>query len=281
MRYHLIKSRLYFVAAVYLCLIYMSLPARADTVFLKNGKTLEVETSRLEGDQVCFIFKGMQASIPQSKVVRIETSSGQVFESVGSANRDRADSNGPQFKTGAILALIQNKLTTGAETDPLQQPPPTPKPLVLRKNGLKNIEWNSRLSHLSGMEPKSIDSGFKDVVEYVRPQDALKLGDIDLTSVVYAFWRDSLYTISIWTEGQENFNALRSAAFAQFGKGGRIDGSNERYLWTNDTTDVMLKYTGEGRYGLLWMRCKELDRKMKLSTLSHHTSFLKRMKSIR
>ncbi len=269
------------VAAVCLCLFYTSLPAQADTVLLINGKTLEVETCRLEGDQVCFIFNGMQASIPQSKVVRIEKSSGEVFERVGSTSRGRADSNGLQSRTDQKLALIQKKITTGAETDPLQQPSSTAKPLVLRKNGLKNLEWNSRLSRLSGMEPKSIDSGFKDVVEYVRPKDALKLGDIDLKSVVYAFWRDQLFTISIWTEGQKNFSALRSAAFAQFGQGARADGANERYLWTNDTTDVMLKYTADGQYGLLWMRCKDLDRKMKLSTLNHHTSFLKRMKSMR
>ena len=277
----MIKSGLCFVAAFYLGLIYMSLPARADTVFLKNGKTLEVETCRLEGDQVFFVFKGMQAGIPQSKVERVEKSNGQVFESVGSANRGSADLNGTQFETGTKLVLLQNKQTAGAKTDPLQQLSSTPKPLVLQKNGLKNLEWNSRLSHLSGMEPKSIDTGFKNVVEYVRPQDPLKLGDIDLKSVVYAFWRDQLFTISIWTEGQENFNALRSAAFAQFGKGARIDGADERYVWTNDTTDVMLKYIGKGEYGLLWMRCKELDRKMKLSTLNHHTSFLKRMKSLR
>jgi len=271
------KSKLYFVAAVYLGLIYMSLPARADTVFLKNGKTLAVETSRLEGDQVSFVFKGIQASIPQSKVVRIEQSTGQVFERVESATQGSAVSSGLQIRPDPKLALNQNKLTNGVGTDPLLRP----KPLVLRKNGLKNLEWNSRLSKTSGMEPKSIDSGFKDVVEYVRPQDVLKLGEIDLTSVVYAFWRDQLYTISIWTEGKKNFNALRGAAFAQFGKGARVDGSNERYLWTNDTTDVMLKYIGEGQYGLLWMRCKDLDRKMKLSTLNHHTSFLKRMKNLR
>jgi len=275
------KFRLYFIAAVYLCLNFISVPALADKVFLKNGKTLEVETSRLEGDQIWFIFKGMQASLPQSRVVRIEKSSGQSVESAGSGDRGSTDPDGTQFQTAEKFAQNQITQTAGASTDPLQQPSALPKPLVLRKDGLEDLKWSIRLSHIPGMKLKPTDSGLADVVEYLRPKDVLKLGDIELTSVVYAFWRDQLYTISIWTEGQKNFSALRRAAFAQFGQGARIDSSNERYLWTNDTTDVMLKYTGEGQYGLLWMRCKELDRKMKLSKLNRHTSFLKRMKSIR
>ena len=245
------KPGLYFIAAVYLCLNLMALPALADTVFLKNGKTLKVETSWQEGDQIYFIYSDMKASIPQSKVVRIEKAPPKPTKSGSPENQGNADLKG------------------------------TEEPLVFRKNGLGDLKWGSRLANIRGLEIKQTESGLIDVIEYVRPKDPLKLGDTDLKTVVYAFWRDKLYTISIWTEGQKNFNGLRDSAITQFGKGTRIDGSSKRYLWTNDTTDVMLKYNQDGQYGLLWMRCKELNRKLKLSKLKNHASFLKRMKSIR
>lgn len=275
------KSRLYFIAAVYLCLNFMPLPALSDTVFLKNGKTLKVETSWQEGDQVYFIFGDMKASIPQSKVVRIEKNSRKPTKSGSSENQSNADRKGTHPQPAEKFSLNPIKQTAGTSTDPQQLPQSNEEPLVLRKDGLGDLKWGSRLDNIPGLEIKPTDSELIDVMEYVRPKDTLKLGDTALKSVVYAFWRDELYTISIWTEGQKNFNALRDAAFTQFGKGTRVDGSSKRYLWTNDTTDVMLKYNQDGQYGLLWMRCKELDRKLKLSKLNSHTSFLKRMKSIR
>ncbi len=275
------KFRLYFIAAVYLCLNFMPLPTRADTVFLKNGKTLKVESAWREGDQVWFIFRDMEASIPQSKVVRIEKSSSKPLKSGSSENQSNTGINGPHLQPAGKIPLTQIKRTAAASTDPQQLPQSTEMPLILRKDGLGDLKWGSRLANIRGLKIKPTDSGLKDVREYIRPKDALKLGGANLKTVVYAFWRDQIYTVSIWTQGQENFKALRDSAFAQFGKGTRIDGFSERYLWTNDTTDVMLKYNKDGQYGLLWMRCKELDRKMKLSKLNTHTSYLKRMKSIR
>ena len=275
------KPGLYFIAAVYLCLNLMALPALADTVFLKNGKTLKVETSWQEGDQIYFIFSDMRASIPQSKVVRIEKAPRKPTKSGSSENQSNVDLKGTHPPPAEKFPLNRIKQTAGTSTDPQQLPRSNEEPLVFRKNGLGDLKWGSRLANIRGLEIKQTESGLIDVIEYVRPKDPLKLGDTALKTVVYAFWRDQIYTVSIWTQGQENYKALRDSAFAQFGKGTRIDGSSKRYLWTNDTTDVMLKYNHDGQYGLLWMRCKELNRKLKLSKLKNHASFLKRMKSIR
>jgi hypothetical protein len=118
-----------------------------------------------------------------------------------------------------------------------------------------------------------------EVVEYVRPKVFLKIGDAALESVIYAFWRDQLYTVTVWTKGYSNFTTLRDAVFEEFGPGMRNDSTRERYLWSNALSDIMLDYIQDGRYGMLWMRSKEMDRHCRSSQLRGHASYVKWLKS--
>jgi hypothetical protein len=260
-------------------LSFIPLKATADTVFLKNGKQLTVEKAWQEDDQVWLIFSDMKASIPQSKVSHIERDSSNPVISGASENQNNTENNGSVPQPADKIFPNQVKQTVQSAAEPQQPIQSTNKLLVLRKDGFGDMTWGSKLANVRGLEIQQSDSGLEDVIEYVRPQDALKLGDANLKAVVYAFWRDQLYTVTIWTEGQKNFIALRDAVFDKLGKATRVDDSGERYLGTNDSTDFMLKYTDDGQYGLLWMRCKKLDRKLKLSKLKQHTSYLKRMRS--
>jgi len=253
----------------------------ADTLHLKNGKAITVEKSWQEDDQVWFIFHGMKASLPQSKVARIEKGAGNSPKPAMPENRSTVEIKATQPQPAEKTLPAQFIKTAGTGTAPQQLPLSSPKPLVLCKDGLADMTWGAMRVTVRGLEFNQTDSGLKDVIEYVRPNDSLQLGGATLITVVYAFWRDQLYTVSIWTQGREDFKALRDTVFQHFGKGSRIDGSGEKYLWSNSNTDVMLKYTGDDQYGLLWMRGKELDRKLKLSQLNSHTSYLKRMKSIK
>ena len=271
------NSRRYFIATVLLSLYFILPTALADTVHLKNGKAIKVEKSWQEDGQVWFIFHGMKASLPQSKVVRIEEGA----EPVGPENRNNPEIKATQSQPAQKTLTTQIIKTAGTGTAPQQLPLSHPKPLVLCKDGLADMKWGAMHATVRGLEINQTDSDLKDVIEYVRPNDSLKIGGATLITVVYAFWRDQFYTVSIWTRGQEDFKALRDTVFQHFGKGTRIDGSGKKYLWSNSSTDVMLKYTGDDQYGLLWMRGKKLDRKLKLSQLNGHTSYLKRMKSIK
>jgi hypothetical protein len=269
------------IAAVLLSLYFILPTALADTLHLKNGKAIKVEKSWQEDDQVWFIFHGMKASLPQSKVARIEKGAGNPPKPVRPENRSTAEIKATRLQPAEKTLPTQIIKTAGTGTAPQQLPLSPQKPLVLCKDGLAEMKWGATRAIIRGLEIRQTDPGLKDVIEYVRPNDSLKLGGATLITVVYAFWRDQLYTVSIWTQGREDFKALRDTVFQHFGKGSRIDGSAEKYLWSNSNTDVMLKYTGDDQYGLLWMRDKKLDRKLKLSQLNGHTSFLKRMKSIR
>jgi len=272
--------RIFIIAAVYFGFNFIPPLALADTVYLKNGKTLAVEKSWQEADQVWFVFRGMKASIPLSKVVRVEKGFDPAKPGTP-GNRSSAANNG--VPPPPLENMLPNQIlkTAGTSTNPQLLSPSTKKPLVLLKDGLADMRWGSRLNTVRGLEIKDTDSGLKEVIEYVRPSDSLKLGEAALKAVVYAFWRDQFYTVSIWTQGPENYKALCDAAFNLFGKGTRIGDSNEKYLWSDSNTDVMLQYASDSQYGLLWMRGNALDRKFKLSKLNGHTSYLKQLKSIK
>ena len=267
--------KIWSIATLFLCLHFFPLTALADTIYLKNGKTITVEKAWQEDDQVCFIFSDMQASIPQSKVTRIECDSGDTGKSNTMKNHDRVANkiSDPQ----PAEDIQPDSINQTAET--ASTAPQPAKTLALRTDGFGGLRWGARVTNISGLEKIQTESGLKDVVEYVRPDDTLKFEELNLKSIVYAFWRDELYTVTVWTQGLSNYKALHQNVVDQFGNGSRPDSASEKYLWSDGPSDIMLKYEKDGQYGMLWMRCKELDRKFKLSKLNGHTSYLKWMKS--
>jgi len=69
------KYGIKFLLAVAILIFFTITTALADTVVLKNGRELEVEKTWQEGEQIGFVFHGMKVSIPQNKVIRIESDS--------------------------------------------------------------------------------------------------------------------------------------------------------------------------------------------------------------
>lgn len=268
------NTRKFPLAAVAFILILIPPAVGADILHLKNGKQLKVERAWQDTDQIWFILQGLKASIPQSRVLRIESGNAEPEISRAPANQDDADKKQNHPRPAENLPPNQLKQSSGSQTQPL----PKHQGLVLRKDGFNDLKWGIRLSAVKGLEKRSTDSGLDDVEEYIRPADVLKLGDAALITVIYAFWRDQLYTVTLWAQGPANYNAMRTAAFNQFGKGAQVEGAGEKYLWSKDFTDAMLKYDNENRYGMLWMRSSKLDRKIKLTKLSSPTSYLKWLK---
>ena len=259
------KSHRKLIVTVVSFLLFISPAALADTVILKNGRELKVEKIWPKGDQVCFIFHGMKVVIPQSKISRIESRS----DNLKTIHRE----SGQDVTRGQSEDAAQMDLNaSGAVT-------PTKLCAALRKDGFCDLQWGRKVSSVDGLKKKQTVSDLDDVVEYIRPKDLLQIGDTALVSVNYAFWRDQLYTVTVWTKGYSNFTTLRDAVFEEFGPGMRNDSTLERYLWSNALSDIMLDYIQDGRYGMLWMRSKEMDRQCRSSQLNGHASYLKWLKS--
>jgi hypothetical protein len=215
--------------------------SHADTIILKNGTRLESKRSWEKNDKLIFYTEDLVTSINKSDVERIEKT-----------NSDQRVS--PHFEKAE---------NAGFGTS----------------DGFRDLPWGSELSDIAGMVKTETDTGLAGVEEFIRPHDVLRIGETELTSIIYSFWHDQLYTVTIWTQNDSNYKALRSAAFKRFGEGSRRNESIERYIWSDRLTDRMLEYIKEGEYGMLWMRSRDLDRKLKLSKYDASISYIRWLRS--
>jgi len=273
------RVRIHHITAVALVSVLIPLVAGADVVRLKNGKALKVEKAWQDSGQIYFVLQGLKASIPQSKVAGIESGAGSRTESNAAASQPQPDLNHTRSDSAEDLVPTPIAQPDSSDSAAQLQPAPPGKALVLCTDGFNGLKWGVLRSELKDLEQRPADSGLDEVIEYVRLSDTPKLGQADLKAVIYAFWRDQLYTVTLWTQGSENYQAMRDAAFSRFGKGASIAEDGEKFLWLQDLTDAMLKYDNESQYGMLWMRSSEINRKTKLAKLNGPTSYLKWMKS--
>jgi hypothetical protein len=215
--------------------------SHADTIFLKDGTRLETKRSWEKNDKLIFYMEDLVTSINKSDVERIEKT-----------NSDQKMSPHFEKTENANFGI---------------------------SDGFRDLAWGSELSDIAGMVKTETDTGLTGVVEFVRPDDVLRIGEAKLKSIIYSFWQDQLYTVTIWTQNKSNYNALRRAVFERFGEGSQGNASIERYIWSDRLTDRMLEYIKETEYGLLWMRSRDLDRKLKLSKYDASISYLKWLRS--
>jgi hypothetical protein len=180
-----------------------------------------------------------------------------------------------------LLALAETAvLKTGKELKVEEETTtPAKESCFFRSNGFRDLQWGDPVSAAGGLQLIDSAMDLEGVTEYERPGDILFIGSTPITSIIYAFWQDQLYTVTIWMQGYSDFTALREMVFKQFSRGRLSDQSGERYLWSQTPTDMMLEYIRASEKGLLWLRSCELDRKYKLSKINSHTSVLKWMNS--
>jgi hypothetical protein len=273
------KSNKKFILTVIISIFFIVTAAFADTVVLKNGRELKVERTWQEGDQLCFIFHGMKAGIPHNKIMRIESDSDDRNKTIIRKDGNKADLKRRDRESAEDSNRSQPEDTLQMAISASGAAIPTEPCSALRKDGFCDLQWGRKVSSVDGLKKKQTVSDLDDVIEYIRPKDLLKIGDAALESVIYAFWRDQLYTVTVWTAGYSNFTALRDAVFKEFGPGIRNDSTRERYLWSDAISDIMLDYIQDGRYGMLWLRSKEMDHQCRSSQLKGHASYLKWMRS--
>jgi hypothetical protein len=215
--------------------------AYADTIRLKDGTILETKRSWEKNGKLMFYMEDQVTSIPKDDIVQID--------------KTHSDQK----------ATLHFEKTADADFG--------------IPDGFRDLVWGSKLSDITGMLKTETDTGLAGVVEFVRPNDVLKIGEAKLARIIYSFWHDQLYTVTIWTQNESNYKALRRAVFKRFGEGSRQKASIERYIWSDRLTDRMLEFIKESEYGLLWMRSRDLDKKLKLSKYDAPISYIKWLRS--
>lgn len=129
-------------AAIAASVFMLTLPAAADTVYLKNGRTIDSSSVRVEGDRVYVRLYGGQVSFPMAVVDRIEENEAvepSTRRITASEPDDPAQATGPDAATGADATdpAAEGEPDSAADAgatgdpgaggeDPGEEPPPTP-----------------------------------------------------------------------------------------------------------------------------------------------------------
>ena len=98
--------------------------------------------------------------------------------------------------------------------------------------GFRGIKWGTDISTLKDMEIKEKDW-------YVRTGDKLKIGEAELISIAYGFYKGKLECVIIEIKGQDNFSRIRDICFEVYGPVAPIHKTNH-YIWRGNKTIVLL-----------------------------------------
>lgn len=264
-------------------LLGITAAAMADTVILKSGDRFQTKKAWEAQGKVKFYMQGLVVSVPIADVSQI------VHAETGTARTISPPPLTTQSATPAKPKQSQRQSTPRPVVAPPSKPQPqapdqkqTPSPMIQEhsttiaesswqspgsgkddKIDFRNLQWGMRPHEIGGIKKQGTDPAYGGVDEYYNPDDPLHIGRADLDGVVYGFWKNQLYTITMWTIGRKGYEKLRSEAFKRYGTGLQKNAETERYIWFGKTTDKLLTYDNETNAGILWMRSHKLDRQVK------------------
>ena len=266
------------VFALWLILGMLPFTAEAATIVLKNGTQLQTPKLWLENAQIHFVLDGLPAVIAPKDIARLEDAPETVITELKKWAAAKPPPAKPRQKATKIppaQATPATPPTVPAATPPSTLPAPTAEPTAPHESiaiGFKNLTWEDQRTDIPGLKLFDEDPSFGGIQRYRQPQAQERFGNAPLKEVVYGFWRDRFYTLTILVAGKSDFEALKKEAFRRFGEGVKTDASREVYIWYGGLTDRMLEYDANAKLGMLWMRSAELNsevsRTMTMSALS-------------
>ncbi len=122
-------------------------------------------------------------------------------------------------------------------------------------DGFRGIKWGADISTSKHLEYfTSMFHGLSKT--YIKSGDDLKIGAAQVKKIYYDFWDGKFESVSVRTEGLENYQGLKDAVFEKFGEGARTKEDN--YVWEGTISHMELEYKEGDKEGSLWIFSKEI-----------------------
>jgi hypothetical protein len=115
------------------------------------------------------------------------------------------------------------------------------------EDGFRDARFGARVESFEGLELLS-ERGARGMKVYVRPTDALELGDATLDGVTYGFYHGELYFVAIFTSGSRNALAALAQLQKVYGPGARVSQDTSEYVWRG--RKVVLHYRADAVTGM-------------------------------
>lgn len=108
-------------------------------------------------------------------------------------------------------------------------------------DGFRGIKWGQSPDALGKNCSLVMNEGKLRV--YLENDDKLRIGDAEITSVMYGFWDNKFMSVVIKAEGLSNSKALKAEMIARHGEPhSQPDKAEENYRWYDDNAVITYTY---------------------------------------
>jgi hypothetical protein len=235
----------------YLLLILIPGTTTADEIIMVTGETFSSPKIWEENGSIRFSMQGLVVSVEKSEVAQIIRNQNGPHPVPEPAHRPRPMAPKPEAPYRPVTPSRPKKQEHAI------------KPQPAGGIGLEGLSWHLKPSELPDLKKIGTDPLYGGIDQYYSEFETMTLGPAVLDGKIYGFWRNRLYTITMWVEGLPAYRRLRKAVFEHYGRGKQNSNGRERYVWQNPTTDRMLEFDEQLNTGLFWMRSRALDDEIK------------------
>ena len=219
--------------------------AGADTVILKSGEMFQTQRAWKEKGVVNYYHNGQVVRVDERDVERLIHSPAP-FE----------DNQQPQQRPAPDDPFTPRSGSAAGQPFSQRQP-------FDDRVGYLDLRWGQPLSQIEGLTAIEADPAYGGVPQYVKSHANQRFGRARVDDIVYGFWQDRLYTITVWSSNFLDFRDLKAEAFRRFGEGIRNREDVEKYYWVAQGSDRMLAYDDASDTGYLWMRSRALHEQVR------------------
>lgn len=115
--------------------------------------------------------------------------------------------------------------------------------------GFRDIPWASSPNAVMGGMALVEDHG--DMKCYTRKKESLKIGDADLKRIVYCYYKDRFFALTVKFSGATNFTKIQETLTQKFDEPLRPNRYMDKYWWGigGSTVTIMLEYNDISKVG--------------------------------
>ncbi|ABK18157.1 hypothetical protein Sfum_2477 [Syntrophobacter fumaroxidans MPOB] len=116
----------------------------------------------------------------------------------------------------------------------------------------RGVRWGSGIGDASGLTPLAEDGNLK---SYEKKNEVLKLEDVNLDKVIYAFYKDRFYQGIAYFRSEADLPKLKQILTRLYGDPVQLEQSTNKFFWNGENVSLLLSYdaqSGTGRVAYLY-----------------------------